>query len=63
MAHYRTAFTETNWAETIGDIATFTYHYEQSLIQIEIALHAEHPTEDAPAVEDALNRPLAEVAA
>jgi predicted O-linked N-acetylglucosamine transferase (SPINDLY family) len=36
-AQYRSLFTETNWAATIGDIATFTYHYEDSLIQIELA--------------------------
>ena len=29
---------QSNWAATIGDIATFTYHYEASLIQIELAL-------------------------
>jgi predicted O-linked N-acetylglucosamine transferase (SPINDLY family) len=38
LAQYRSLFTETNWAATIGDIATFTYHYEASLIQIELAL-------------------------
>jgi predicted O-linked N-acetylglucosamine transferase (SPINDLY family) len=36
-SQYRSLFTETNWAATIGDIATFTYHYEDSLIQIELA--------------------------
>jgi len=39
LARYRSWFTETNWAATIGDIATFTHHYEESLIQIEHALH------------------------
>ena len=38
LARYRSVFTETNWAATIGDIATFTFHYEESLIQIELAL-------------------------
>lgn len=31
-------FTHANWAATIGDIATFTHHYEESLIQIERAV-------------------------
>ncbi len=34
LAQYRTLFTEANWASTIGDIATFTRHYEDSLLQI-----------------------------
>jgi predicted O-linked N-acetylglucosamine transferase (SPINDLY family) len=34
LARYRSLFTETNWSATIGDIATFTYHYETTLIQI-----------------------------
>jgi len=38
LARYRSVFTEANWAATIGDIATFTFHYEESLIQIELAL-------------------------
>jgi predicted O-linked N-acetylglucosamine transferase (SPINDLY family) len=63
LTHYRSLFTETNWADTIGDIATFTFHYEESLIQIELALRAEHPQEAAPGAEAALNRLLAEVAA
>jgi predicted O-linked N-acetylglucosamine transferase (SPINDLY family) len=63
LANYRSSFTETNWADTIGDIATFTFHYEESLIQIELALRAEHPREDPPTAEAALNRLLAEVAA
>ena len=29
LARYRSVFTETNWAATIGDIATFTFHYEE----------------------------------
>ena len=33
LARYRSVFTETNWAATIGDIATFTFHYEESLIR------------------------------
>ena len=40
-ARYRSLFTETNWAATIGDIATFTHHYEDSLIQIESARRAQ----------------------
>jgi predicted O-linked N-acetylglucosamine transferase (SPINDLY family) len=62
LESYRSVFTETNWAETIGDIATFTYHYEESLIQIELALRAEHPREDAPVDEAALDQVLAEAA-
>ncbi len=42
FAGYRTLFTEANWAATIGDIATFTYHYEESLMQIERALRTQH---------------------
>jgi hypothetical protein len=38
FARYRSLFNATNWAATIGDIGTFTYHYEESLIQIELAL-------------------------
>ena len=34
LAAYRALFTETNWASTIGDIATFTHHYEEALSQI-----------------------------
>jgi hypothetical protein len=30
-------FNEANWAATIGDIATFTYHYEETLMQIALA--------------------------
>jgi predicted O-linked N-acetylglucosamine transferase (SPINDLY family) len=41
LAGYRSLFTQTNWAATIGDIATFTYHYEASLIQIELARRTE----------------------
>jgi predicted O-linked N-acetylglucosamine transferase (SPINDLY family) len=37
LARYRSVFTEANWAATIGDIASFTYHYEETLIQIELA--------------------------
>ena len=52
FAGYRSLFTAANWAATIGDIATFTYHYEESLIQIERALR----TQNAPVAE-----PVAEV--
>ena len=37
LAQYRALFTEANWAATIGDIASFTYHYEQSLVEIDHA--------------------------
>jgi hypothetical protein len=40
LARYRLLFSAANWAATIGDIATFTHHYEASLIQIELALRA-----------------------
>jgi hypothetical protein len=43
LAGYRTLFTEANWAATIGDIATFTHHYEASLTQIERALRNQYP--------------------
>jgi predicted O-linked N-acetylglucosamine transferase (SPINDLY family) len=36
LARYKAVFTEPNWAATIGDIATFTYHYEAALTQIEL---------------------------
>jgi hypothetical protein len=42
FAGYRTLFTEANRAATIGDIVTFTYHYEESLSQIEGALRAQY---------------------
>jgi predicted O-linked N-acetylglucosamine transferase (SPINDLY family) len=48
LARYRLAFTETNWAATIGDIATFTFHYEQSLIQIELARRTQAAAADEP---------------
>jgi predicted O-linked N-acetylglucosamine transferase (SPINDLY family) len=38
LAAYRAHFNATNWAATIGDIASFTRHYEKSLIEIELAL-------------------------
>ncbi len=63
LAHYRSLFTETNWTDTIGDIATFTFHYEESLIQIELALRADHPRQGAPNAEAAPHRLLAQVAA
>jgi predicted O-linked N-acetylglucosamine transferase (SPINDLY family) len=43
FAEYRSLFTETNWAATIGDIAGFTHHYEEALIQIQSA-RAAHTT-------------------
>ncbi len=48
-AQYRSLFTAMNWAATIGDIATFTYHYEASLIQIELALRTGEPDPHSPA--------------
>jgi predicted O-linked N-acetylglucosamine transferase (SPINDLY family) len=41
LAGYRSLFTATNRAANIGDIATFTYHYEASLIQIDLARRTE----------------------
>jgi len=52
FARYRAAFNEANWAATIGDIATFTYHYEESLIQIELAQRSAEPS-DEPALAEA----------
>lgn len=40
LAHYRSLFTEANWIATIGDIATFTAHYEQTLIRVHTARQA-----------------------
>ncbi len=62
-AGYRTLFTEANWAATIGDIATFTYHYEQSLTQIECALRTRHAAQAEPAADAIPDRILAEAAA
>jgi predicted O-linked N-acetylglucosamine transferase (SPINDLY family) len=57
LAGYRALFTSTNWAATIGDIATFTYHYEASLIQIELALRSQTAGEPAP-VADTIPDPV-----
>jgi predicted O-linked N-acetylglucosamine transferase (SPINDLY family) len=53
FAQYRSLFTETNWASTIGDIATFTHHYEESLIQIESARRARLASEHQPLLSEA----------
>ena len=47
LKHYRSLFTEANWTATIGDIATFTAHYEQSLID----MHATRQAAAAPRAE------------
>ena len=63
LARYRTLFTQSNWAATIGDIATFTYHYEESLIQIENALHDRDSRDLEANIEIMPERVLAEAAA
>lgn len=63
LARYRSLFTATNWAATIGDIATFTFHYEESLIQIELALRAGTAVEPDPIDDATSDRVLAEAAA
>ena len=55
FARYRALFTATNWAATIGDIATFTYHYEASLIQIELALRTQTAPEAGPVADATLD--------
>jgi predicted O-linked N-acetylglucosamine transferase (SPINDLY family) len=42
FAAHRSLFNAANWPATIGDFATFTYHYEVSLIQIEFALRSQN---------------------
>jgi predicted O-linked N-acetylglucosamine transferase (SPINDLY family) len=59
LANYRARFTQANWAATIGDIATFTYHYEESLIQIERSLL----TRDTPEADIMSDQVFAEAAA
>jgi predicted O-linked N-acetylglucosamine transferase (SPINDLY family) len=59
LANYRARFTQANWAATIGDIATFTYHYEESLIQIERSLL----TRDTPEADIMPDQVFAEAAA
>jgi hypothetical protein len=56
-------FTEANWAATIGDIATFTYHYEESLTQIERALRTQHAAQAGPVGDGIRDLVLAEAAA
>jgi predicted O-linked N-acetylglucosamine transferase (SPINDLY family) len=63
FAGYRSLFTEANWAATIGDIAAFTYHYEESLTQIERALRAQYAPQATPIAEAVPERILAEAAA
>jgi predicted O-linked N-acetylglucosamine transferase (SPINDLY family) len=53
IEQYRSLFTASNWAATIGDIATFTYHYEQSLIQIERANRTARAEETEPVFTEA----------
>jgi len=55
-------FTEANWAATIGDIATFTYHYEESLTQIERALRTQYTSQAEP-IADVIQGPVHTVAA
>jgi hypothetical protein len=43
LTQYRSLFTEANWAATLGDIASFTHHYEQALIDIELARRTQEP--------------------
>ncbi len=59
---YRTLFTEANWAATIGDIGTFTYHYEESLTQIERALRTQYAPPDDRSAGAIPDRVLAEPA-
>jgi predicted O-linked N-acetylglucosamine transferase (SPINDLY family) len=54
LAQYRTFFTATNWAATIGDIASFTRHYEESLTQIQHARQAEIASRQRPAFPEAV---------
>jgi predicted O-linked N-acetylglucosamine transferase (SPINDLY family) len=63
LAQYRSLFTQANWAATIGDIATFTYHYEDSLIQIELGSRARDTEEPEPVVDAMPEHDLAEAAA
>jgi len=46
LARYRGLFTESNWSATIGDIATFTHHYENTLITIRLAPRARREPEE-----------------
>jgi predicted O-linked N-acetylglucosamine transferase (SPINDLY family) len=62
FAGYQALFTEANWAATIGDIATFTYHYEESLTQIEHALRTQYPPRTHPIVDAMPDPVLAEAA-
>ena len=63
LANYRTLFTQASWAATIGDIATFTYHYEESLIQIERASRTRDAPEAEPAADVRPDQVFAEAAA
>ena len=44
LFHYRSLFTESNWSSTIGDIATFTRHFDATLAGI----HADRRTLTVP---------------
>jgi predicted O-linked N-acetylglucosamine transferase (SPINDLY family) len=63
FAGYRALFTETNWTATISDIATFTHHYEDSLAQIERALHTPYARRAEPIADSIPHQVLAEAAA
>lgn len=63
LSSYRSVFTEANWAATIGDIATFTYHYEQTLIQIALGRQSETTRGSATIAEALPGRVLAEAVA
>ena len=51
LAQYRSLFNEANWTATIGDIATFAHHYEESLIQIDLTLRTQETPETEPVAE------------
>jgi predicted O-linked N-acetylglucosamine transferase (SPINDLY family) len=63
LSNYRSVFTEANWAATIGDIATFTYHYEQTLMQITLGHPGETTRESETIAEAFPDRVLAETVA
>jgi predicted O-linked N-acetylglucosamine transferase (SPINDLY family) len=63
LARYRSVFNEANWAATIGDIATFTYHYEETLMQIAMARRGPSADESVTIPNIVPDRVLAEAAA
>lgn len=63
LAGYRSLFTQLNRAARTGDIATFTYHYEASLIQIERALRTQNTPDPGPIAGAMPDRVLAEALA